>query len=127
MGSTAFVQRLLVADDYPGVAQSIADVVSLASSARCRIDIALHGQESVDLALANRPNVALLDIEMPGLNGISAALAIRFAYAQNPPLLVGMTGGDKAFEAARTAAVFDLLLKKPIEMVRLFNILQLKP
>jgi CheY-like chemotaxis protein len=127
MSSTAFIARLLVADDYPGVAQSIADVVSLASGGRCLVDIALDGQEAVDLAAVHRPNIALLDIEMPSLDGIAAAQAIREAYAQNPPLLVGMTGGDKAFQSARQAAVFDLLLKKPLEMVRLFDVLQLKP
>jgi CheY-like chemotaxis protein len=126
MHSTEHVRRILVADDYPAVAQSIADVIMLACAARCLVDVALDGQEAVDLAAAHRPDAALLDIDMPRLDGIAAARAMRQTYANNPPVLAAMTGNDHAFESARESALFDHVMKKPIEMLRLFDILQLK-
>jgi hypothetical protein len=41
-------------------------------------------------------------------------------------VLAAMTGNDHAFESARESALFDHVMKKPIEMLRLFDILQLK-
>jgi CheY-like chemotaxis protein len=123
MASALRSLRILVADDYPGVAQSIADVISAAGAGRYVLDVALDGQEALDQATGMRPDVALLDLEMPRLGGLAAATAIRNAYRNCPPLLVAMTGSDRAFEGARQAAVFDHLMKKPIELFRLFDVL----
>ena len=69
--------------------------------------IAPHGAAAVEMALAQRPDIAFLDIRMPGLSGLEAAEAIgeEWPQGETPPLLVFVTAYDQyalqAFEARR--------------------------
>lgn len=72
---------------------------------------AKNGREAVDLFLEHRPQVAILDIEMPGLSGLEAARVIR--QSGIPCVLLFLTAFDK-FSYAReaiTLRALDYLLK----------------
>ncbi|MFT3666463.1 LytR/AlgR family response regulator transcription factor [Piscinibacter sp.] len=82
--------------------------------------IAPHGAAAVEMALAQRPDIAFLDIRMPGLSGLEAAQAIAEEWPQGgqPPLLVFVTAYDQyALQAFERAAV-DYVLK-PVQPERL--------
>jgi len=68
--------RLLIADDQSLVRGALAALLSLEDDFEVVAEVG-RGDEVVDAALAEKPDVALLDIEMPGIDGISAAAALR--------------------------------------------------
>ena len=68
--------RLLIADDQALVRGALAALLSLESDFDVVAQVE-RGDEVVETALRSRPDVALLDVEMPGLDGIAAAAALR--------------------------------------------------
>lgn len=71
------------------------------------------GPDGVPLLVSTRPDVALIDIGLPGLDGYSVAEQARAVLRDQCPRLVAMTGLDRADRAEDGA--FDLLLTKPPE------------
>ena len=67
--------RLLLADDQALVREALATLLGLQEDFEVVASVG-RGDEVVDAALAGRPDVALLDIEMPGLDGLAAAAAL---------------------------------------------------
>ncbi|WP_409182892.1 response regulator [Amycolatopsis sp. VS8301801F10] len=67
--------RLLLADDQALVRQALATLLGLEDDFEVVAQVG-RGDEVVGAALAHRPDVALLDIEMPGLDGLTAAAVL---------------------------------------------------
>jgi two-component system response regulator DesR len=67
--------RLLLADDQELVRQALCALLELQEDFRVVASVG-RGDEVVDAALAEQPDVALLDIEMPGLDGLAAAAVL---------------------------------------------------
>ncbi|TGB08785.1 response regulator transcription factor [Streptomyces palmae] len=70
--------RLLLAEDQAMVREALAALLGLEPDIEVVAQVA-RGDEVVEAARAHRPDVALLDIEMPGLTGLDAAAALRRA------------------------------------------------
>lgn len=70
------VIRLLLADDQALVRGAMAALLSLEPDLEVVAEVA-RGDEVVPAALEHRPDVALLDVEMPGLDGIAATAVLR--------------------------------------------------
>lgn len=68
--------RILIADDQHLVRGALAALLGLEPDLEVVAEVS-RGDEVVDTALAVRPDVALLDVEMPGLDGLAAAAALR--------------------------------------------------
>ena len=68
--------RLLLADDQALVRSALAALLGLEADFEVVAEVG-RGDEVVAAARAHRPDVALLDIEMPGLDGLAAAAALR--------------------------------------------------
>jgi CheY-like chemotaxis protein len=89
----------------------------------CEVSQAASGQAGLALALAQRPDLALIDFEMPGMDGPEVAARLRAAGA--PPFLVALTGHSHEEAIARAmAAGFDAFLVKgsdPEALVRLLE------
>jgi two-component system CheB/CheR fusion protein len=106
-------RRVLVADDNQDGAESLALLLRLNGH---EAEIAHDGQEAVELAERFRPDVALLDIGMPRLNGYDAARRIRELPWGKDVLLIAATGWAQAEDRKRTEeAGFDAHLVKPVE------------
>jgi CheY-like chemotaxis protein len=75
---------------------------------------AADGVEGVDLILDRRPDLALIDIAMPGLDGYAVARRVRAKLGRNAPAMVALTGfgREEDRERARRAG-FDSHLTKP--------------
>lgn len=101
---------ILVADDYDDAAQLVANLVEVTSDFEAIA--AKDGREALTLALRRRPDVALLDIDLPKIDGIETARA----------MLVACTGGRRADEASLSAQ-FDYVLTKPIPLKRLLSLI----
>jgi DNA-binding LytR/AlgR family response regulator len=112
--------RALIAEDEPLLAQSLKDALGLAWPELQVIALAPNGIEALRLAEAERPDVAFLDIRMPGLTGleVAAELADRLNEGEPVPRIVFVTAYDEyALKAFELAAV-DYLLK-PVGAERL--------
>jgi CheY-like chemotaxis protein len=113
--------RILVVDDMPDTAANLAELLEMWGH---QVRTAHDGSAALDMARAFQPNVILLDIGMPGMNGYETARHLRQDYAGRPLLLVAMTGyaqeGD--WDGAR-AAGFDHHLIKPVDLATLRELL----
>jgi two-component system response regulator DesR len=83
--------RLLLADDQALVRGALSALLGLESDLEVVAEVA-SGLEVVPAVLEHRPDVALLDVEMPGLDGISAAAEVRRASPSTRVLIVTTFG-----------------------------------
>jgi DNA-binding NarL/FixJ family response regulator len=99
---------VLLADDHVLFRQGLALLVREQGDWRI-VGEAGNGAEAVALAEAHQPRIAVLDVEMPGMNGIEAARQIRQASPQTRMVALSMYGDahyqDLMFEAGVSAYV----------------------
>ncbi|GAB6195509.1 PAS domain S-box protein [Lysobacter xanthus] len=106
--------RVLVVDDNEDAATSLAMMLELEGHAT---RTAFDGAEGLRLAAEFRPDVAFLDIGMPGMNGYELARALRLQPGLESTLLVAVSGWGGANDKERSAeAGFDLHLTKPVSV-----------
>lgn len=103
--------KILLADDEGIVTDSLQYIIEKNFGAECETAIAKNGRQAIELAENFQPDIAFLDIQMPGINGLKAMEEIR---AQNPKvkilILTAYDNFDYAKEALRLGAV-DYLTK----------------
>jgi CheY-like chemotaxis protein len=105
-------KRVLVADDNVDAAQSLGMYLRMTG---CEVAIANDGESALGLAARFRPEVALLDIAMPRLNGFELARRIRSEPWGAAITLVAITGWGQEQDRLRSAeAGFDHHLVKPV-------------
>ena len=112
--------RALIAEDEPLLAEGLKNALAIAWPELQVIGLAPNGIEALRLAAAERPDVAFLDIRMPGLTGLEVAseLADKLNEGEPVPRIVFVTAYDEyALKAFELAAV-DYLLK-PVSAERL--------
>ncbi|MFB9245832.1 response regulator transcription factor [Massilia antarctica] len=101
--------RVLVCDDHPMMREGIAAVIA-SQSDMCLAGEAGDGREAVAQYRALQPDVALIDIQMPDMNGIEAIQAIRAEFAQaRIAVLTTYRGDARALQAIRSGAQAYLL------------------
>ena len=89
-----------------------------------RVLEAVDGEEGVRLALAERPNIVLMDIGLPVLDGIAATRRIRADESLRPTLIVALTAHHESeYRASALAAGCDAYLTKPIDFDWLIDLL----
>ena len=114
-------RRILVVDDNQDAASLIALLLRLAGQ---DVRTASDGAEALSLAATYRPDVILLDLAMPGLNGYDTAKHIRDESWGGEIALVALTGWGQRQDRARTAqAGFCAHLVKPVGEAELLAVL----
>src|SRR5260370_13983024 len=103
--------RVLLADDHAQVLESVSsflstdfDVVATAST----------GREALDLALRLQPDVAVLDMAMPELDGFQTVEELRRHGSRARPVFLTMHEGDEFIKAAIDAGALGYVLKSRI-------------
>jgi CheY-like chemotaxis protein len=114
-------RRILIADDNPDAAESLALLLRLAGH---EVEIARDGLEAVAAADRCRPDVILLDLGMPRLDGCGACRQIRtWPWARQVPI-VALTGWGQDQDRQRSCeAGFDRHLVKPVDPAELLRLL----
>ena len=102
--------RVLVADDHPLFRAGLRSTLELAESVELVGEVE-DGAEAVDAALALKPDVVVMDLHMPGLNGIDATRAIVSAQPGVGVLVLTMFEDDESVFAAMRAGARGYLLK----------------
>ena len=114
-------RRILVVDDNRDSATSLAMLLKLAGN---ETHTAYDGLEAVEKAAAVKPDVILLDIGLPKLNGFEAARKIREQPWSKDAVLVALTGWGQDEDRQRSKeAGFNAHMVKPVELPALMNLL----
>jgi two-component system response regulator DesR len=104
------VIRLLLADDQALVRGALAALLDLESDLEVVAEVG-RGDEVVEAARRTRPDVALLDVEMPGLDGIAATAALRAAVPACKVLVVTTFGRPGYLRRAMAAGAGGFVVK----------------
>jgi PAS domain S-box-containing protein len=117
----AAARRILVVDDYRDSATSLATLLELAGN---ETHTAYDGLEAVEAAAAFQPDVVLLDIGLPEMNGYEAARKIREQPWGKTMALVALTGwGQEEDRQKSREAGFLAHLVKPVDYAALLKLL----
>ena len=102
--------RLLLADDQALVRGALAALLDLESDLSVVAEVG-RGDEVVAAVLEHRPDVALLDVEMPGMDGIAATAALREAAPETRVLIVTTFGRPGFLRKALHAGAGGFVVK----------------
>jgi signal transduction histidine kinase/CheY-like chemotaxis protein len=115
-------RRILVADDNQDIRDSFAILLRLKGH---EVVKARDGLEAVESAAHYRPDIILLDIGMPELDGYAACRRIREQPFATETIIIALTGWGQARDRRDAAdAGFDGHLVKPVESAALFELLE---
>jgi CheY-like chemotaxis protein len=115
-------KRILIADDSPAVCESFGEILrDLGHEVR----VARDGLEAVDIATAWMPDFAMIDVNMPKLNGYETARRLRAQFPSSKMRLVMISGAtlDASVREAARQAGFDQCLDKMLDFDALNEVL----
>jgi CheY-like chemotaxis protein len=114
-------RTILIVDDDPSIRRLIATTLEDVSG--YRLAEAANGEEALERALAARPEIVFLDIEMPRVDGLEACRRLRSDPTTAGATIVMLTGetGETA-ERSAAAAGADLFLTKPFSPLHLLQL-----
>jgi signal transduction histidine kinase/CheY-like chemotaxis protein len=113
-GAMAHSHRILVVDDKPDAADSLALLLRVTGH---EVRTAYSGAAALDVARQFAPDIAFLDLGMPGMDGFELARRLRKEPEQADALLVALTGYNQEDDLRRCRdAGFDTHLSKPAQL-----------
>lgn len=127
ISDTATVQRVLIVDDDPAFARYLDSLISGAgNSAAVTTAVAHDGFEAGHMLHIFRPQVILLDLMMPGLDGFQVCHMIKHEAATRAIRIIAMTGYPTPANVQRIlSSGAEACLAKPIDDERLLELLGL--
>jgi DNA-binding NarL/FixJ family response regulator len=102
--------RVLIADDHPIVRDGLNAVINDQPDMEVVAE-ATNGKEAVELALQHRPDVLLIDLRMPQMNGLEAVSTIRAEWPRARIIILTTYDGDEDVYRALQAGAQAYLLK----------------
>ena len=124
-GGTHRAARVLVVDDNRDAAQSLGMVLEMLGH---EVDTAIDGPSALEVAARRCPQMVVLDIGMPGMNGYEVARRMRRQPALRNKTIVALTGyGQEADRQKSAEAGFDAHLVKPVEPSALEALIEALP
>src|ERR1700685_3160761 len=122
MSSDPSPLRILSVDDHPLIRQGIAGLVATQADMNL-IAEAANGREAIQQFHRHRPDITLVDLQMPEMNGLEAIIAIRGEFPQARIIVLTTYAGDaqalRAIKAgARAYLLKDILHKELLVTIR---------
>ena len=114
--------RILAVDDHPLLREGIAALISIAPDMQL-VGACSNGLEAIEQFRALRPDVTLMDLQMPGMSGLEAIAAIRGDFPDARIIVLTTYAGDvqvgRAFKAGASAfLVKNLAHKELLDTIR---------
>ena len=114
--------RIVIADDNADAAETLGSLLEIMGHSVLRVD---NGEAAVNAVAEFEPELVLLDIGMPKLNGYEACKRIRSLPGHRSMTIAALTGWGQAKDVAEaTSAGFDRHMVKPIEMGALCSLVE---
>jgi CheY-like chemotaxis protein len=107
------VAKILIADDIEGVRRMLAQTLE----DEHRVIQADNGLEAVRLAEVENPDVVILDLDMPVMDGVEAARQLKQKFAHLK--IIAMTGQHSSENARLVKEICDAFLEKPFRVAEL--------
>jgi two-component system CheB/CheR fusion protein len=115
-------RTVLVVDDNQDAADSVATLIELRGH---RVWVTYDGPSALAIAAERSPEVVLLDIGLPGMNGYEVATRLRDLAATRSSTIVALTGYGQEQDRRRSAqARFDAHLVKPVDAETLYELIE---
>src|ERR1700675_2314359 len=102
--------RILSVDDHPVLRQGVASLVG-GQADMSLVAEAANGQEAIQQFRAHHPDVTLMDLQMPGMNGLDAMIAIRGEFPDARIIVLTTYNGDVQVLRALKGGARGYLLK----------------
>jgi DNA-binding NarL/FixJ family response regulator len=113
MSAEAGPIRILAVDDHPVVRQGIAGLVAVHSDMSL-VGEASNGREAIQQFRTHHPDVTLMDLQMPEMNGLDAIIAIRGEFPESRIIVLTTYAGDAQVLRALKAGARGYLLKNSL-------------
>jgi len=118
--------QILTVDDHPLLREGIAAVIH-GETDMVIVGEASNGREAIEMFRSRRPDVALMDLQMPGLNGIDAIAAIRQEHPEARIIVLTTYEGDvlarRALKAGATGYILkDMIRTELLEAIRAVHV-----
>ncbi|MHB1125748.1 MAG: AAA family ATPase [Bacillota bacterium] len=102
--------KVLIADDVEETRHNLRRLLELEADIVV-IDEAANGLEALEKVKSSRPDVVLMDVNMPEMDGIAATDAITFRYPQIAVIIISVQGENEYLKKAMVAGAKDYLVK----------------
>jgi DNA-binding NarL/FixJ family response regulator len=117
--------RVLSVDDHPLLREGVASLIAGQSDLKLVAE-ASNGREAIEHFRAHRPDVTLMDLQMPEMNGIEAMMAIRAEFPAARMIVLTTYVGDsqvlRALEAGAQGYLLKSVLRKELpDVIRLVH------
>jgi len=86
-------------------------------------DVALDGEQALQRVEDDIPDVMVLDLKMPGIDGLEVLRRVKKAYPQIPVIILTGHGSEKDEAEARRLGAFDYL-QKPVDIEKLVQVMR---
>ncbi|RRN77699.1 response regulator [Pseudoxanthomonas sp. SGD-10] len=111
-------KRILIVDDDPSIVMSLEFLLRKSGS---EVYIAINGKEAIEQVDINRPDMVLLDIMMPGIDGYQVCEFVKQNYSQNIKVIfISAKSRDEDIKLAYAKGA-DLFIIKPFSTRRLID------
>ena len=102
--------RVLTVDDHALIREGIAALIANQKDIRLVAD-ACNGREAIEQFRSHRPDVTLMDLQMPEMNGIDALIAIRSEFPEARIIVLTTYAGDALCKRAMKVGAYAYILK----------------
>jgi two-component system, NarL family, response regulator len=110
MGSSPETIRILSADDHPLLREGVGALIASQGDMRLVAE-ASNGREAVEQFRSHRPDITLMDLQMPDMSGIDAIIAIRSEFPDARIIVLTTYAGDALCKRAMKAGAQAYILK----------------
>ena len=104
--------KVLLVDDEQEFVETLADRLKMRD---LEATTARNGEEALSVVKREEPDVILLDLKMPGIDGIEVLRRVKKAYPNVQVIMLTGHGSEKDEEAARSLGAFDYI-QKPVDL-----------
>src|SRR5210317_1476469 len=104
--------KILLVDDEKEFVETLADRIELREH---KADVALNGEQALKKLDDQVPDVVVLDLKMPGIDGMEVLRRIRKAYPKVQVIMLTGHGSEKHENEARKLGAFEYL-QKPVDI-----------
>lgn len=111
-------QRILIADDTASNRELMSEAMR---SAGLQVICAVDGQEAVEMAVDEKPELIFMDLKMPRKDGVTAARELKSMQLHSTVPIIAVTASTSAREERELGSLFDGFINKPVSLVRLFS------
>jgi DNA-binding NarL/FixJ family response regulator len=110
MGRNPETIRILSADDHPLLREGVGALIASQGDMRLVAE-ASNGREAVEQFRSHRPDITLMDLQMPDMSGIDAIIAIRSEFPDARIIVLTTYAGDALCKRAMRAGAYAYILK----------------